>query len=105
MLLNLSSRKTATSTVGDRLQEAFAPAELVDMQRRGRRQADDPRHLRSADPITAEEVQIVQNSLSSQLNEPVVLQVVVQTMIVPPTDEPRPTSTPAITPEADGQPS
>ncbi len=105
VLLNLSNRKTAASTVGQRLQEAFAPAVLVDMQVEDASNLTILATLRSIAPITPEEVQIVQNSLSSQLNEPVTLHVVVQTLIIPPTDEPRPTSTPAITPSVTETPS
>ena len=76
----------------------FAPAELVDMQVEDGDKLTILATLRSADPITAQEVQIVQNSLSSELNQPVVLRVVVQTLIQPPTDEPRPTNTPVPTP-------
>lgn len=97
LLLNLSNRESAASLVGDRLREALAPAELVEM----RVEANSPLTIlatvRSAAPITPQTVQIVQNTLSSKLQEPVVLRVVVQTVISPPTDEPPP-ATPEVTP-------
>jgi hypothetical protein len=95
ILLNLTNRESAASQIGQRLQQAFAPAELVDM----RVDSTDPltilATIRSAQPITAQTVQIVQNTLSSQLQEQVVLHVVVQTVIMPPTDEPPPVPTAA----------
>lgn len=103
VLLNLSNRESIAGIVGDRLQEAFAPAELVDLQ------VDDSvkplsvlATIRSAEPITPEIVHIVQNTLSSQLDEAVVLRVVVQSVLTPPTATPTPTDLP--TPEATDAP-
>ncbi len=96
-LLHLTNRENATGVIGRRLQEAFAPAELVDLRVDEGDQLQILATIRSNETITPQKVQIVQNTLSSELNQPVVLQVVEQTVIEPPTPEPRPSVT--LTPE------
>ena len=94
-LLNLSNHESDTSVVGHRLQEAFAPAELVDLRVDDGPELQILATIRSAEPITPLKVQIVQNTLSSQLDQPVVLHVVEQRVIEPPTPEPTPTDLPS----------
>jgi uncharacterized hydrophobic protein (TIGR00341 family) len=96
-LLNLSTRESDTSIVSSRLREAFAPAELVDMRVEDGPELQILATIRSAEPITPLKVQIIQNTLSSQLNQPVVLRVVEQTLIQPPTPEERPAPSPTPT--------
>ena len=95
-LLNLSNRESDSSVVSRRLAEAFAPAELVDMRVDDGPELQILATIRSAEPITPLKVQIVQNTLSSELEQPVVLHVIEQTLIQPPTDEvrPEPSATP-----------
>ncbi len=95
LLLNLTNREGAAGVVGRRLQEAFAPAQLVDMEVENGPELEILATIRSADPITPEKVQIVQTALSSELNQPVILHVVQQMLIEPPTPEPRPDATAA----------
>lgn len=90
ILLNLTNRESATSIVGQRLQEALAPAELVEMRVEDEDKLTILATVRSATPVTSETVRIIQNTLSSELDEPVSLRVVVQMVIEPPPEATEP---------------
>lgn len=94
VLLRLTNRESASSLVSTRLEEAFAPAEVVEMRVADGDPLDILATVRSSEPITPQTVEIIQNTLSSELQQAVKLRVIVQTVI-----EPRPEATPPVTPE------
>jgi uncharacterized hydrophobic protein (TIGR00271 family) len=83
VLLRLTNRESASSVVNERLEEAFAPAEVVEMRVEDGDTLDILATVRSSEPITARTVEIIQNTLSSELQQPVKLRVIVQTVIEP----------------------
>lgn len=94
VLLRLTNRESASSLVSTRLEEAFAPAEVVEMRVADGDPLDILATVRSSEPITPQTVEIIQNTLSSELQQSVKLRVIVQTVI-----EPLPEATPPVTPE------
>lgn len=99
VLLRLSNRESASSVVSTRLAEAFAPAEVVEMRVADGDPLDILATVRSSEPITPQTVEIIQNTLSSELQQSVKLRVIVQTVI-----EPLPEATPPVTPEVTDSP-
>lgn len=90
ILLRLSNREGAASIINDRLQASFEPAEVVEMRVEDGKTLNILATVRSADPITPQMVEIIQNNLASELDKPVTLNVVVQTVIQAPSREATP---------------
>lgn len=75
-LLNLSNRQGAEGVIEERLEEAFAPAEVVEVTVMDGETLEVLATVRSVEPITSVMVGIIEDTLASELQRPIDLEVV-----------------------------
>lgn len=87
-LLTLSNQQGAAGLIEERLQEAFLPAEIVDVNVTDGETIAVLATVRSIAPVTPQFVGVVEDRLASELNKPVDLNVVALSIITGSHDEP-----------------